>query len=525
MMNRKIKTCGLLTLLLFNGLISYSQSKDKVKSIENQYCADLGNGYFENPILRGNYADPSVVRDGNNYYMTHSSFDNLPGLLVWQSHDLVSWKPIANALTEFVGGVWAPDIIKYKGLFYIYFPAGGTNWVVTAKDPAGPWSKPVDLKIGGIDPGHVAGQDGKRYLNLAGGGMVSLADDGLSVTGTMKRNYEGWVFPKDWIVECFCLESPKFTYHNGYYYITAAEGGTAGPATSHMVVSARSKTPFGPWENSPYNPIVRNTNRNNKWASIGHGTLVDSPDGKWWIVFHGFENANKTIGRQTLLLPIEWTKDGWCKVPDSADVAKPLKKPMGKAVIHGMKLSDDFAGHKLGSQWNVLKNEHKERFVVDNGTLTIKGLGKSISETQPLPIMPGNDSYEVTVALTAGTNTASGGIMLYYNQEYYAGLQFSDHHIYRVNNRGQKSRVSGDIKQDMVYLRLKNDHNDLLYYYSLDGKDWTRTDQVSQMSGYETNTLGGWGYLKPALFSIGEGEVKFKNFKYEGLDGKIITAN
>ena len=517
-MNQKIKIYILLISLIFNVLISYSQHKNKAKSIENQYRADQGNGYFVNPILRGNYADPSVLRDGNNYYLTHSSFDNLPGLLIWQSQDLINWKPIANALTDFVGGVWAPDLIKYKGLFYIYFPAGGTNWVVTAKDPAGPWSKPVDLKIGGIDPGHVAGQDGKRYLNLAGGGMVSLADDGLSVTSTMKRNYEGWVFPKEWIVECFCLESPKFTYHNGYYYITAAEGGTAGPATSHMVVSARSKTPFGPWENSPYNPIVRNTDRNNKWASIGHGTLVDSPDGKWWIVFHGFENANKTIGRQTLLLPIEWTKDGWYKVPDSANVAKPLKKPIGKAVIHGMQLSDNFKGTYLGSQWNVLKNENKERFIVDNGTLTIKGLGKSISETQPLTIMPGNDSYQLTVALSARTPNSSGGLMLYYNSEYYAGLEFANHNIYRVNSRGQKSREISDIKQDMVYLRLVNDHNDLLYYYSLDGKDWTRLNLVSQMSGYETNTLGGWGYLKPALFSIGEGEMKFKNFQYEGLD-------
>jgi xylan 1,4-beta-xylosidase len=156
--------------------------------------------------------------------------------------------------------------------------------------------------------------------------------------------------------------------------------------------------------------------------------------------------------------------------------------------------------------------------------LTIKGLGKSIAETQPLPMMPGNDSYEVTIAVSAGSNSASGGLMLYYNKEYYAGLEFYNHHIYRLNNRGQKSRVSDDIKQDMVYLKLRNDHNDLLYYYSLDGKVWTRLDLINQMSGYDTNTLGGWGYLKPALFCIGEGEVKFKNFKYEGLDGAISTV-
>src|SRR4051812_23280610 len=102
--------------LLLNGifiLTSFTvlgQSLEKLKgSADHQYSADLHNGYFLNPVLKGNYADPSVVRDGDNYYMTHSSFDNIPGLLIWHSKDLVNWRPIGNALTEFVGGVWAPD--------------------------------------------------------------------------------------------------------------------------------------------------------------------------------------------------------------------------------------------------------------------------------------------------------------------------------------------------------------------------------------------------------------------------------
>jgi xylan 1,4-beta-xylosidase len=242
----KFKQPVFLSIFLFSIITTFGQNVPKHKiAVDNQYGADLQNGFFLNPVLKGNYADPSVVRDGNDYYMTHSSFDNLPGLLIWHSRDLVNWQPIGNALTEHVGGVWAPDFIKYKGLFYIYFPANGTNWVVTATNPAGPWSKPKDIKIGGIDPGHVVTRDGKRYLNTAGGNITPLTDDGLSADGPMRKIYEGWPFPENWLVECFCLESPKLTYFKGYYYMTVAEGGTAGPSTSHMVVSARSKPRSG----------------------------------------------------------------------------------------------------------------------------------------------------------------------------------------------------------------------------------------------------------------------------------------
>jgi xylan 1,4-beta-xylosidase len=138
--------------------------------------------------------------------------------------------------------------------------AGITNAVVYASSPEGPWSDPVDLKIGHIDPGHVADDQGNRYLHMSDGYFVPLARDGLSVTGEMKKVYDGWPFPEDYNVECFCLEAPKITKRNGYYYLTSAEGGTAGPATSHMVVSSRSRTPWGPWEHSPHNPIVHTSN-------------------------------------------------------------------------------------------------------------------------------------------------------------------------------------------------------------------------------------------------------------------------
>ena len=250
--------------------------------------------------LAGNYPDPTVLRVGSDYYMTHSDNNYTPALLVWHSRDLVHWTALGYAVQHQAGGIWAPDITKYKDLFYIYYPCNGTIWVVTATNPAGPWSDPVDLNIHNIDPGHVVDQDGKRYLGTSGGYLVQLSDDGLSTVGAPRRIYTGW--PQPWDPNRFSgegqwLEGPKFFQRGGYYYLVSAENGTAGPPTSHMLVVARSKNLEGPWENSPYNPIVHTASRDEPWWSRGHGTIFDTPDGRWYVIYHGYKNDLWTLGR------------------------------------------------------------------------------------------------------------------------------------------------------------------------------------------------------------------------------------
>src|SRR2546430_5160656 len=143
------------------------------RSFEGQRKADLGNGFYLNPVLSGDRPDPSVLKLGKDYYMVHSSFESIPGLLIWHSQDLVNWEPIGPALNRYVGNVWAPDLVHHEGKFYIYFPALTanhlTNMVVAARDIHGPWSDPVDLNIGNIDPGHAVSPDGKRFLFFSGG--------------------------------------------------------------------------------------------------------------------------------------------------------------------------------------------------------------------------------------------------------------------------------------------------------------------------------------------------------------------
>ncbi|WP_426324602.1 family 43 glycosylhydrolase [Pedobacter sp. R-06] len=469
-------------------------------------------GSYTNPIFHGDYPDPSILRDGDNYYMVHSSFEYYPGLLIWHSKDLINWKPVTHALHKKVGSVYAPDLVKYKNKFYIYFPANGTNYVVTADSIGGQWSDPVDLKIGNIDPGHITDEHGKRYLFFSDGGFVPLSDDGLSTAGNQKNSYQGWPIPRNWSIECFCLEGPKLIKRGEYYYITVAEGGTAGPITGHMVVSARSKSLSGPWENSPYNPIVTTTEQSEKWRSKGHATIIDDVKGNWWMVFHAYEKDFYNKGRQTMLLPIEWTKDGWYKVPTGINDGKPIKKPDLALSKTNFNLNDNFAGNKLKSQWQFFEELDTNRFKLANNSLSIKAKGNTIGNSSPLLCIPEDHSYTVDVeVLIEGKATA--GLALFYNSAASSGILANNEDIV-ADLRGWRAPAEKNVVNNHVFLRLKNVENTVDLYYSKDGAKWNKIENSFEVSGMHHNVLSGFLSLRIGLCSIGEGKVTFRNFKY-----------
>jgi xylan 1,4-beta-xylosidase len=500
----KMKKYILLLLVVVGFVLSNSQAKCQA------------NGYYQNPVLGGDYPDPSVLRVGKDYYMTHSSFEYLPGLLVWHSTDLVHWERVAYALNTYVGSVWAPDLVRYNGTFYIYFPAGRKIWVVTSKSPGGPWSEPIDTKIQGfIDPGHFADGEGNRYLYLSGGYTVKLKNDGLSADSEPVQNYSGWQFPKDWSTECFCLESPKSTVKNGYFYQTVAEGGTAGPATAHMVVSARSKTPFGPWENSPYNPIVHTDSRAERWWCQGHGTLVDDINGNWWILYHGYEKFFQTLGRQTLILPVKWTADNWFRVPAGKKSSDNLPLPAGKKFAGNTGLSDDFSGSKLGLQWQFFKKYDSSRLELKDGQLILKAEGEAFASSSPLIVNSADRKYEIQVEYSLeGATTA--GLCLFYNEQGNMRIAVDVGNFTVFNQQSAKIRVKNELGNH-GFLRILNDENEISFYFSADGKSWNRAERSIDATGFNHNVFGGFMSLRAGIFAFGTGLVKFDNFIYKKL--------
>ena len=466
---------------------------------------------YPKAIFPGDYPDPTILRDGKDYYMTHSPFYYAPGFLIWHSQDLANWKPVCRAVPEYEGSAMAPDLVKCNGKYYIYYPSDGVNWVVWADDIRGPWSKPVRLDIKGIDPGHVVGEDGHRYLFTNNGWVTPLTDDGLKVAGESRKVYDGWKYPKNWVTEGndMYLESPKLVKKDGYYYMVSAEGGTAGPATSHMCVAARSKSIFGPWENSPYNPIVHTYSSKERWWSKGHGTLVDDADGNWWIVYHAYANGYHTLGRSTLIEPVEWTSDGWFRTARTA----PSDLPEGQAV---MELSDDFSTPQLGLQWTYWKEYAPNALSIKDNTLEMKGKGESPSDGRLLLATATDKCYETQVEITTGKGN-QGGLLLYYNEKAYAGI-VSDGKTFTVYRGEKEPLTKPSIFGKTFIAKILNQGNRLTISASKNGKGWTTIQTVLaenlDVSSLNHNVYKGFHALRPALYSGGKGKAFFRNFLY-----------
>ena len=462
-------------------------------------------------ILPGDYPDPSIVRDGADYYLTHSPFYYTPGFLIWHSRDLVNWRPVARAMTDVVGSAMAPDLVKVGGKFYLYFPAAGKNWVLVADDIRGPWSNPVRLDVGRIDPGHAVGEDGKRYLFVSAGGRVPLADNGISVAGRLEDVYAGWEYPSDWKTEGMYLESPKIFRRGDYFYTVSAEGGTAGPATSHMAVVARARSIHGPWENSPHNPLVHTYAAAERWWSKGHGTIVDDVNGNWWLVYHAYEKDRYPLGRQTLLDSLDWTDDGW---PVLARQPHPLPKDDAPAAtVAGMPLSDDFSSPTLGLQWTTWRDY--AGVATKDGSLLLDAKGSDPRDARLLLTTATDAAYEVQVEISRPTR-GIGGLVLFYDEKAFAGIS-TDGEKLTVHRDATRPSSQTAPRGERLFLKIINrrDHCDFLA--GADGKTWSTLASGVDVSGMHHNKFKGFLALRPGLMAAGSGVVKFDNFVYRAL--------
>ncbi|MCR5157343.1 MAG: family 43 glycosylhydrolase [Butyrivibrio sp.] len=278
--------------------------------------------YYRNPIRRGFFPDPSICRVGSDYYMVNSSFIFFPCIPISHSRDLIHWEIIGHAITdpkwarldELEGGrgYWAPDISFYEGRFYITAtyrlndvpPTYRRQIVVSSDKPQGPYSEPVFIDEDGIDPSIFNDDDGRRYMLLNRGARIFELDK----TGTQKISDARLLFYGD---HKRAPEGPHLYKKDGYYYLLEAEGGT-GPG--HRVTVSRSRQLFGNYEPCPYNPIMRQQDEGAAIQRCGHGDLVDTPDGRWYMVYlcgRMIDGSYSILGRETALDPVTWTPDGW----------------------------------------------------------------------------------------------------------------------------------------------------------------------------------------------------------------------
>ena len=363
----------------------------------------LEPGQYRNPILSGYAPDPSIVRVGQDYYLVNSSFTNFPGLPIYHSRDLVTWRQIGNAISRFgqfdfsnqwvSGGIMAPDISYHDGTFYIV-STNNRNFVITAKSPQGPWSDPVWLDFDGIDPSLFWDEDGTTYIvnNGPPDGPAKFPGHRVLWLQAFDPVAKTTVGPRIPLVgggenppHLFWPEGPHIFKKDGWYYLIAAEGGT-GPDEKHSQIVFRSRMIGGPYEAFEGNPILTQADlpatRPHPVEAAGHAKFVTTPSGDWWAVFlaaRAYAPTFYNIGRETYLLPVSWSADGWPTIlPHGTAIPFALYKPASAGVTEpgtpqngDFSFVDNFDEKRLGMGWMGIRVPAKSFYDLSEGRLIL----------------------------------------------------------------------------------------------------------------------------------------------------------
>ncbi|MGC0369103.1 family 43 glycosylhydrolase [Microbacterium sp. SLBN-111] len=314
------------------------------------------------PVIPGFFPDPSVCRVGEDYYLVNSSFEYAPGIPIWHSRDLRTWTQLGNVLTresQFLAGgspasrgIYAPTIRHRDGTFFVVgtnVERGGEQFVVTATDPAGPWSDPIVLPgLGGIDPDLTWDDDGTCVLTYCALDESLRPEGGtLPVIAQVRVDPEHGVRLEEprviWRGSGLAHPEGPHLYRRGeWWYLLTAEGGTE---RGHAVCVARSRAVDGPFEAAPANPIFSRRSTGFPVQNTGHADLVERPDGSWAMVYlgvrpRGFTPGFHVVGRETFLTRVAWVNDWPVVHTDEALPARP-----------DTAFTDEFATANLHPRW------------------------------------------------------------------------------------------------------------------------------------------------------------------------------
>lgn len=506
-----MKRKNLLLMMLALPMAALAQYKSQVWSPDN------GNGTYTNPVINADYSDPDVCVAGEDYYLTASSFNCIPGLPILHSKDLVNWEIVGHAVKELEpkqefdrpshgNGIWAPSIRYHNGEFYIYWgdPDYGV-FMVKAKDPAGEWSKPLCVIPGKglIDTTPLWDDDGRCYLVNAYANSRSrfasvivireLSADGTKPIGNPVIIYDGNG------TENRTCEGPKIYKRDGWYWVMFPAGGVP----TGFQVAMRSKNPFGPYESK-----VVLAQGKTKINGPHQGAWVHTKFGEDWFLHFQDKEA---YGRVVHLQPVTW-KDNWPVMGIDKDgdyCGEPVttyRKPKtsGKVQVVNPAESDEFSDTRLGLQWQWHAN-YNETFGMPTAFGSYRVYTHKVSEKfQNLWEVPNlllqktpADKFTATtkIRFTSKDQNQTGGLLM-------MGLDYSGLVVKRVGNDFQllqiscKSADKGKPQTEQliatlkptavdqidyqpgthidIYMRMSVNDGKMHFSYSLDGKKYTK---------------------------------------------------
>ncbi|GAA4746566.1 glycoside hydrolase family 43 protein [Flavisolibacter ginsenosidimutans] len=520
----------LVSLTLFSALTVFSQQP----YVSKVWVADNGDGTYKNPILHADYSDPDAIRVGDDFYLTASSFEDVPGLPILHSNDLVNWTIIGHALKRqppfehfsvprHGEGVWAPSLRYHNGEFYLYYPDPDFGIYLTkAKTAAGPWSDPILVAEGKglIDPCPLWDEDGQIYLVHAFAGSRAGIK---SVIAVKKLNKEGTKAMDNGVLVYDgheldpTIEGPKFYKRNNYYYIFAPAGGV--PTGWQLVL--RSKNVYGPYERK----VVMDQG-SSPTNGPHQGAWVTTQTGEDWFLHFQDKDA---YGRILHLQPMKWIKN-WPVIGvdrDGDGKGEPVtryKKPnVGKTYpVQTPAESDEFNGTTVGLQWQWMANSKATWYFMNPSKGSLRLFSDKLPDSAKnlwdapnvlLQKFPAEE-FMVTTKLTFLPNTKlenekAGLVVMGFS---YAGLALKNKKdgIYLVHTlckdavkgKSEKETTVMKMNSPTVYLRVKIAKGGKCNFsYSLDGKSFTNTGDEF------TAEVGRWIGAKVGLFCTRETQI------------------
>lgn len=339
----------------------------------------------KNPIIPGFASDPAICRRGDEFFIVTSSFQWWPALPIYRSRDLRNWELIGYAITDpsyanlsRIGdsaGIWAPSLTYHDGLFWlVYCIASGSrqhgyecmNFLITAKEPTGPWSEPVHLNSSGNDPSLFHDDDGRKYVLCtdfrispgipahAGVLLQEYSHKERRLIGSAKNIWTG--------TELGIPEGAKMFKRRGIYYLMIAEGGTG---YGHAVTMARSRSIWGPYEPHPENPILTaRDDPKNPIQRAGHADMLDLGDGRVALVYLASRPINRRsmLGRETFLASARWCEDGWLRLDSRKPIFELPDFGLPESSFEEPPFRDDFDAPNLQLEWNTLRQPMDDLF-------------------------------------------------------------------------------------------------------------------------------------------------------------------
>ena len=501
-------------------------------SLNSNYSQDT----FINPVINGGYPDPSIVRVDDDFYIVNSSFEYFPALPIHHSKDLVNWELIgygidrpSQALKEVnlydvqqQGGIHAPSIRYHDGLFYIVVtnvyspedkskPTEMVNFILTAKNPAGPWSDPYVIEgAPGIDPDIFFDDNGKVWF-VGTHDTGNPNKNGIGEIWIQELDLNSWKLTGDrfsiWTGACggCCVEGPHIYKQNNRYYLMVAEGGTS---YNHAVMIASSENIEGPYDSNPKNPILTSRHlSNNNWVhSTGHADLVQLKDGRWYMVSLGIRNemdATSNMGRETHLMPVSWEEawDNWVEVEEGRWEPVIIKWPVvapktgkierftpvpfiEKKQYVNNSFYDDFSSNTLDLQWNFRRVPRKNTYVLDSKNKKLKlNLSPETFKLRGQYSLMGfrqketEFEYSASMNFKPKNNLSESGLSMFSQDDNYINFTIKKENkktnlVLIVKPRESESRTikSMPIKyNDEIILKILSKNNKYTYHYSIDG--------------------------------------------------------